>query len=127
MSIWSMLLACQGFVYDGPAGVIGFKPVWQPDDHISFFTSAEGWGLFKQRRNNQTQTESIELKHGKLRIRELVFELGDSAKPANVTAVVDGQEVAHRFKTEGKELKISFDKEISLKAGLTLVVEVKTK
>ncbi|MFH1265344.1 MAG: GH116 family glycosyl-hydrolase, partial [Planctomycetota bacterium] len=36
MSVWSMLTAAQGYVYDGPAGRIGFKPVWQPDDHASF-------------------------------------------------------------------------------------------
>ncbi|MBN1343922.1 MAG: glucosylceramidase, partial [Phycisphaerae bacterium] len=45
MSIWSMLTACQGFVHDGPAGVIGFAPVWRAEDHVSFFTAAEGWGL----------------------------------------------------------------------------------
>ena len=49
MSVWSILLACQGYIYDGPAGVIGFKPVWKPEDHKSFFSAAEGWGLFTQR------------------------------------------------------------------------------
>jgi len=33
-SAWSLLLAGQGFIYDGPLARIGFKPVWQPDDHF---------------------------------------------------------------------------------------------
>src|SRR3989304_4854096 len=48
MSVWSMLLASQGFLYDGPAGRIGFKPVWQPEDHASLFTAAEGLGPLSQ-------------------------------------------------------------------------------
>ena len=33
MSIWSMLLACQGLLYDGPAAKIGFLPAWKSEDH----------------------------------------------------------------------------------------------
>jgi hypothetical protein len=70
-----MLLACQGFIYDGPSGVIGFEPVWKPEDHVSLFTASEGWGLFKQHRTKTEQTERIELRHGRLNVQSLVFEL----------------------------------------------------
>ena len=50
MSSWSLLIACQGLVLEGPRGLLGFKPNWQPEDHRSFFTAPEGWGLFVQRR-----------------------------------------------------------------------------
>ena len=39
MSSWSLLIASQGLVLDGPQGVLGFKPRWQPEDHRSFYTA----------------------------------------------------------------------------------------
>ena len=88
MAIWSMLLASQGFVYDGPAGRIGFRPVWQPEDHASFFTTAEGWGLFSQTREDDRQTDRIEVKYGILNVQSLVFELPEGAKPTEVRVMV---------------------------------------
>jgi len=71
MSVWSLLLAAQGFTYDGPAGSIGFAPVWRPDEHVSFFTAAEGWGLFRQTRRDGDQMNVIEVRYGKLAIESL--------------------------------------------------------
>ena len=39
LSSWSLLIACQGLILDGPKGILGFKPNWQPNDHRSFFTA----------------------------------------------------------------------------------------
>lgn len=50
MSSWSLLLALQGFRFDGPRGRIGFNPVWHPEDHRSFFTTNSGYGIFSQPR-----------------------------------------------------------------------------
>ncbi len=79
MSIWSVLLACQGFIYDGPAGIIGFAPIWRPQNHRSFFTGAQGWGVFTQhrspKRNPYQQSETIEVRYGSLKVNELIFAL----------------------------------------------------
>ena len=64
MSVWSLLLACQGFVYEGPKARIGFAPVWNPDDHVSFFSAAEGWGLFRQRRDVEIQVMELSVEWG---------------------------------------------------------------
>ncbi|MFQ6097631.1 MAG: GH116 family glycosyl hydrolase, partial [Armatimonadota bacterium] len=80
-SSWALLIACQGLVLDGPAGILGFKPRWEPDDHRSFFTVPEGWGLFVQRREGGRQTERLELRHGRARVKELVFESPAGAPP----------------------------------------------
>lgn len=84
MSIWSMLLACQGFHYDGPAGLIGFRPLWRPDDHVSFWSGAEGWGLFTQKRADGAQTSRIEVRHGRLAVKTIVLALPQGAKPPKV-------------------------------------------
>ncbi|MHC4169049.1 MAG: GH116 family glycosyl-hydrolase, partial [Planctomycetota bacterium] len=93
MSNWSVLLACQGFVYDGPAGLIGFKPVWSPDDHVSFFTAAKGWGVLTQRRKGNRQTESIEVRYGRLRLKSLVFQIPAETNSITVTVSHDTQQI----------------------------------
>jgi len=84
MSVWSLLLACQGFLYDGPAGVIGFRPVWKSEDHASFFSSAEGWGLFTQRRRGNSLEAKIEVRYGRLRVREIALAAPFDAASASV-------------------------------------------
>jgi len=105
MSIWSMLLACQGYVYDGPTGRIGFKPVWRPDDHASFFSAAEGWGLFTQKRAGKTQTETLDVRYGRLRVKTLVFELPDGAEPKAVAVRIAGQPVTGATTIQSKGVR----------------------
>ena len=100
MSSWSLLIASQGLVLEGPKGLLGFKPKWQPEDHRSFYTAPEGWGLFVQKRDGDGQTERIEVRHGRLRLRELVFELPKAATPA-VTITVAGKPLRARSIARG--------------------------
>ncbi|MCX5772204.1 MAG: GH116 family glycosyl hydrolase, partial [Candidatus Hydrogenedentes bacterium] len=94
MSVWSLLLAAQGFSYDGPAGRIGFAPVWRPEDHVSMFTAAEGYGLFIQKQDAAAQTDRIEMRRGTLTLAQLVFETPEGKAPAEVTVKLDsGKEV----------------------------------
>jgi len=127
MSVWSMLLACQGFVYDGPAGLIGFKPVWKPEDHVSFFTAAEGWGLFRQRRQANQQMERIEVRYGKLRVRSLVFELPEGAKPTEVTVTLGGRPVAATFSTSGREIRIQLKEPMILDTDSPLEINLRAE
>ncbi len=117
MSVWSLLLASQGFQYDGPAGIVGFKPVWQPDDHRSFFTTAEGWGLFTQKIEQGVQQASLDLRYGRLRISRLVLAAAGDARPNEVSVRVDGDEVACSFAVSGTEIALRFADELTVKAG----------
>jgi uncharacterized protein (DUF608 family) len=89
MSSWSLLIASQGLVLEGPKGLLGFKPNWQPENHRSLFTAPESWGLFVQQRKDKTQTEQVEVRHGRLRVKELVFALPSDAA-ATATVQVSG-------------------------------------
>jgi len=124
MSVWSLLLACQGFVYDGPAGRIGFRPCWKPHDHRSFFTGAEGWGVFTQQRTAEAQTERLDLRYGTLRLTELVFEMPEGARAADVTVTTGGAKVATDQRIDGRDVCIALRKPLTLKAGETLEVTV---
>ena len=48
LASWGCLIAVSGFVYDGPAGRLGFAPRWQAENFRAFFTAAEGWGTIEQ-------------------------------------------------------------------------------
>jgi hypothetical protein len=115
MSIWSVLLAAQGFEYNGPKQAIGFNPVWQPENHVSFFTTAEGWGNFSQTTTGNVQQNSIELAYGKLALSTINLVVDDEATQ-NASVSLNGQKVNSSFKTEGNRVTIDFN-EMNLLAG----------
>jgi len=127
MSVWSLLSACQGYVYDGPAGRIGFKPAWQPEDHASFFTAAEGWGVFTQRREGNTQTARIEVRYGKLRVNELAFAVPDEAKATKVTIESAGKSLTASFESTENELQIKLASPATLETGGELAIRIETQ
>jgi len=122
MSVWSILLASQGFIYDGPAGVIGFKPVWRPSDHATFFTAAEGWGRFVQKRQRNRQTDRIELACGKLRCRTLLFELPEASNVKDITVAVAGKKVEARAKQKDQGVTITLAQEATTNSGEAIEV-----
>lgn len=124
MSMWGALIACQGFIYDGPAGLIGFKPVWKPDDHVSFFTSAEGYGLFTQKRASGKQTDRIEVRHGKLDVKSLVFELAPDMKPSKVDVKVAGKSVEAQHSIENGVLTVGLPSRMTLNDGQAVEVTI---
>ncbi len=124
MSNWSLLLACQGYIYDGPAGAIGFKPKWQPENHASFFTAAEGWGLFTQQREPTRQTEQIKVVCGKLHVRTMVFELPDGIAAKNVQVNVAGAVLPAKFVQNGDEIRITLAEPAVVKTDQALNIAI---
>ncbi|MCI0491857.1 MAG: non-lysosomal glucosylceramidase, partial [Planctomycetes bacterium] len=125
MSIWSILLACQGFTYDGPAGLIGFAPLWKPEDHVSFFTAAVGWGLFRQKREGQTQNETVEIKCGRLGVQSLVFEVPPHAKVSDVVVVVAGKKAEYTFKQDQCRVTVVLAAMTTLNRGELAAVQLR--
>ncbi len=125
LSVWSLLIACQGETVDGPGAVIGFSPVWKPEDHASFFTAAQGWGLFEQSRNGAGQTDRISVKFGRLVLRALAFTLGENVKPSAVEVLLGGRALKASHALEGNRLTVSLSSEAALQAGQTLEVSIK--
>jgi len=127
MSVWSLLLAAQGYIYDGPAGRIGFKPLWQPQQHRSFFTAAEGWGLYEQRRSRGSQQHELTVKHGKLTVKELIFELraGQTVAEAKVTAA--GRPLEATCHRNGQEVLIRLKQPTTITADQTMTVDLRLR
>ena len=125
MSSWGLLLAAQGQVLDGPAGVLGFKPHWQPEEHRSFFTAPEAWGLFVQQRNGQRQSERIEVRHGVLRLRELVFALPETAGRVEAHVRIAGRPVGIRPARAGEEIRLRLERPAEVKEGRVVDVSLR--
>jgi non-lysosomal glucosylceramidase len=126
MSSWSLLIASQGQVLDGPAGLMGFKPRWQPQDHRSFYTAPEGWGLFIQSRSDDAQRERIEVRHGRVRVSELVFEVAPDAAARRVVVQIADREIPATIKRDGRELRVVLASDLVATEGQAIEVELRS-
>lgn len=126
MSSWGLLIASQGLILDGPTGLMGFKPAWQPENHRSFFSASEGWGIFIQNRSKNRQVDRIELRHGRLRLRQLVFSVSNEGGVV-ATVKVNGKTVEAKSRISGNEVWICFDQTVEVPVGGTVEVEFRKK
>ena len=116
LSNWSVLLAAQGFQYDGPKKMLGFNPNWQPDNHRSFFSTAKGWGVFTQKMDDQKQYNKISLSYGALALKQLQLHRRDTAKN-RLTIKFNNQSIDAKIAFNGEHVIISFQQTLNLKAG----------
>ncbi|MBU0756344.1 MAG: glycoside hydrolase family 116 protein, partial [Planctomycetes bacterium] len=126
LSSWSLLLAAQGFVYEGPAARIGFLPKWRPEDHQSFFCAAEGWGVFRQKSEDRHLQAWIDVRYGKVGIKEIVLgrllhgegepevELSLDSQPLVVAGVETGED----------RTTVRLQDHVQLSAGLTMRIRM---
>ena len=122
MSVWSVLLAAQGFHHDGPAGVLAFDPVWQPEDHRSAFTASEGYGVFSQRREGGMQTNTIEVRSGQVRLSQVRFGVAGEVKQVKVT--VAGKAVEAALSVTDGRVTLAFAAPVVVGQGQTLTAEL---
>jgi len=126
MSAWAMLLAAQGYKYCGPDGALEFNPIVSPNNHSSFFTTAEGWGLFSQKREGGRQANVLALEYGKLELRKLTLHLPPAAKNAaakgEMTITVNKTPGSFTRVLEGTTARIEFPQPITITAGEQLRV-----
>ncbi|MDI6828980.1 MAG: hypothetical protein QME62_10905, partial [Armatimonadota bacterium] len=125
MSSWGLLLMAQGISYCGPEGSIKFNPKIKPENHRSFFSTAEGWGTFSQRRTSRSQVDTISLAYGSLMLRSMTIYVSRDGKPKSLVVKLSGKSLGIESLHEGTALKVVFPESVILKAGEKLVVEVK--
>lgn len=121
LSVWSALTTLQGFVYDGPAGKIGFKPLISADDHSSFFTAAQGYGLFKQTISNNEMHASISVAEGEVKLNDI--SLTPNFKPNSVQVHHNNQTLKADFIQVEGNIKVSLLETSLVKAGEQLTIK----
>lgn len=127
LSSWSVLLALQGFVYNGPEQKIGFKPQWQPTDHTSFFSSANGWGLFKQKQNAKFQSDVITIAWGKLEVAEIRLAVNQGCQVDSFTIKVNGKSIAGNITQDQHDVVLKLKKSINISSGQKIEILLNLK
>ncbi len=123
LSSWSVLLALQGFIYDGPEQTIGFSPVWQPENHASFFSGSTGWGLFTQTRDNSVQISGMEVKYGRVQLKKIILGVPDKKTASKLSVMLDGVDQAvESSKQTGNTVTIDLKSACEVNSGSTLAV-----
>ena len=124
MHSWNVLLSLSGFIYDGPAGKIGFAPKITPNDFKCFFSGAEGWGTVGQKIDNGQQRETISVQWGSLRLKQLNFKHFNNPQSTNIKVTVNGKSITYKSKVLDDDVVISLDSELVLEKGQQIVVDL---
>lgn len=121
MSVLTVLMALQGFHFSAPEQRMVIDPKLQRDKHISPFVIPAGWGQITFREQPGTTSIVIDVASGEVLIKSL--ETGAvSLEHAVVTIGNDSvnAKVIHR----GDKTAISFDREIAIRSGRSLSIEL---
>lgn len=122
LASWGCLIALSSFVYDGPAGRLGFAPRWQVENFRAFFTGAAGWGTLEQTRRQNSQTNRILVKHGDVRLQEFFTELPATVQSPHVRIEVEGQSPSAQLRQSRRRTELVFAQPLVIAAGQTLSV-----
>ncbi|QDU88853.1 hypothetical protein Pla175_22370 [Pirellulimonas nuda] len=123
MASYSVFMAVCGYRYDGPEGKLAFGPRMQQDNFRAAFTTAEGWGSFSQMVNDRRQENAIELRNGKLSLRQLALDIAPGSDLGNGSVTLDGRPVDARLEKSGLRHIVHFPQRLSIAAGQTLRVQ----
>ena len=124
MASYGVFLAACGYQYHGPKGHLAFAPRLTPEDFRCAFAAAEGWGQFLQRREAGEQTESIEVRWGRLRLASLEFELPEQAILGAVTVRLGGQTLAAQVTASGLRAHIALTQPVVIRPGTLLEIRL---
>lgn len=122
MQAWNVLRSLSGCTVNGPAGKIGFAPNMTPENYKSFFSAAEGWGSITQKRDPNRQINTIELRHGSLRINSFSTELPEGKTLASFQLKADGKMLKAEVKQHGNRVVFTLGNTVELQSGTTLEV-----
>lgn len=125
MHSWNILLSLSGFMYDGPAGVMGFNPRITPEDFKCFFTVAEGWGNISQTINGNLREAVIDLKWGTLGLTKLKFSAGNGIKTSEILVTMDGKAIPVSHEIQNGEITVSLAHPLILETGSQLKVQIR--
>lgn len=124
MSNWSLLLACQGYIYNGPENVIGFNPEWKPENHISFFTSPSGYGLFRQVQSSDGMKANIELKDGVLDIKKICLAIPEGYNIKSSLVEIGKEQLTSRVIQDGNIITFELDEPLTLEEENAVSVSI---
>ncbi|MBE7557965.1 hypothetical protein HS125_03055 [bacterium] len=123
MAGWGCLLALCGFYYHGPKGVIAFAPRVQEENFASFFSGAEGWGLYSQKDEGGRRKVVLDIRYGTVRLSELRLD-GKGVRAAGLQISVNGQVGSANVTEKDGMIVLSGDEAIPFPAGTKIEVSL---
>ena len=118
MASYVTVLACGGFEYDGPAGVIGFAPRLQADNLKRACTAAEGWGMFRQQKTGEKLEAGLTVKRGTVKLTTVKLAMPKPAEAVRKLAVTyAGKPLAARHEVHADTFCITLAKPVVLNVG----------
>lgn len=109
MASYGILIAIQDYRYNGPGCIMSFSPKLINDNFKGFFTSAEGWGNITQYRESNKQQNTIEVKYGRLSLKQLNLSVVFETAVKEVKVYHNGIELLSSFKKK-EQVEVFFDK-----------------
>jgi len=122
MASYGVYLAACGFQYHGPKGHIGFAPRLTPNDFKAAFTSAEGWGTFRQRLNPQIAEYHVEVRWGRLSLRTIALEAPSVRNNVHITLAGHAEKAS--LVRDGNRVLIALNRKVDIIAGQSLSITI---
>ena len=127
MASWGVYTALAGFEYHGPKGHMGFAPRITPENFRAAFTAAEGWGGFTQTRKDNVQSQTVELRWGRLNLKTLAFAIPADWKTAGVVVRLNDKPLSNKALLSASRAEIEMDEAIELSNGDKLTIEIRRR
>lgn len=83
----------------------------------SFFTSADGWGLFEQKQNAKFQSDVITIAWGKLDVAEIHLTVDQGRKVRSFTIEADGKSIAGKITQNRHDVVLKLKRSINISSG----------
>jgi hypothetical protein len=103
---------------------MGFAPKISPEKFKAPFTSAEGWGTFSQEKTDHSFTARIKVKHGRLALSKLFFELDKNQKEGKVEVVLNNKMIPSKIIQNGTACEVSMNELVLVNADQTITVKI---
>ncbi len=125
LSVWTVLLALQGFRWDAVRRSLGFTPRISETDHRSLFCTAAGWGEYFAMNSGTRRIHRIVHQAGKLALSEFTIGLTpvEGSDPTKgLRCICDSEALQATGKVVDGRMVIRFQRPLRLKPGATLEV-----
>jgi non-lysosomal glucosylceramidase len=122
-SYGTFITAC-GFEYYGPKGFIRFAPKWDKENFKVPFTSAQGWGVYSQKKAGGKQEHFFELKYGSLHLQQISLEKVDEQKVGSISIMMRGQKIPNNFIQTGTTILVTLSQPINIQTNQSLMISI---
>ncbi|WP_310380527.1 GH116 family glycosyl-hydrolase [Flavobacterium sp.] len=124
MASYGAFIAACGFTYNGPKGQLGFAPKVNPENFKAAFTATEGWGSLQQTRTATSQTNSLKMVYGKLRLQEMELAVPKGKTANKLEVTVNSKPIAGSFKNVDDKTVVVFERqEVKQKDVISIVIK----